>query len=610
MISNAKLIPQFQKLHTLRSSLSCNLHASLVDKNQLSVKEYFSWPLYDKKTGLCFLKEDIEKWFTDYFFYHMDNESLTLFDQTKPTLSAEQLELLTGNEEIAEWYTQYAKLWVQYHFAHCQDPTIKLMYVQPSIDDFLRSHCSEKCFTDHYTQIFRCVLLIRMPQYKKYLDNASTFRDTVRSVLTSEEYIHKYSEMFDNAKTIEERSATLNELRTKLDLIDPESKLSSEIPFNYVSYTVFRMMCIRPSAEQNKNFISNLVTKLISQVLVGIASNPDRIYRSFYNNITKEFTGENPQNELRDKLVSVVAPMIGREAMYKAKSNAIYDTLVTEIMFVLKKPEIGIPAKFVANHNLIRICATLSICALGMVFYSLIQNYNDIVESKLEFQESYFFTNCYAYFNDVEDAGPKGYIYVSECLQASTYKINTIINTLSTGLPALISNFIIAGTAPSITQLIPTLYLATLDSYLWNFNNGNQDLEELWSEIVKHIDLEVGLLAANYSNAMSNSVLFGPAFIVSTLARSLKLKDGLDSTAMTSYLSSGVVNTEEEPYFLTPEELTERLALYTQTNTFDEMITGTDSLLFGITPELLSLIRKNIDPTTKSDLNTKFGFNF
>ncbi|KYR02565.1 hypothetical protein DLAC_00004 [Tieghemostelium lacteum] len=343
------------------------------DTSTLTAEAFLKLSTYVDKVDI--VKEKADAWFVELVNYHQSDLALKAMGITKPTPSADLLALAT-DDKVKEFYTKYGKLWLLKALQSSSETTLYKYKINiEQVNDDLNSITGNTMFTKQTMMINFLAVKEKAPQFLPFISYSANLIEKVKDQLLLQDSIDKYlkeavTDQVKNKDVANEYDQyRFNELKTKLDLLDPTFALSNKVlsVYNCALYAFIT------SAKPNDTpIVRKIYTQNILRQLKKIYRNEDNEFHTLVGEMKASYGGA--LTKLAHKLSSAFFTHMNSNL-----SNTINPEHVVTLETVLLMKESSANAlKLPANESFYKFGNALLVsCQLASIAYGFL-NYNKL----------------------------------------------------------------------------------------------------------------------------------------------------------------------------------------------------------------------------------------
>ncbi|EFA83116.1 hypothetical protein PPL_03906 [Heterostelium album PN500] len=437
---DAKIAAQFPNIPTLSPD-------TLTPQNFLAISTF------DPNSKVDIVKERAEKYFTDLLSF-----SIGMVAEELPA----DLKELIVDEKSAQFYKDYAKIWFVQSIYHADETieyksTIRGGRLERELKDIAYSATLAK----QTMMIYYIALKELVPQILPFIYHHKTFNIKLRTYLleAAQNQQLAFQAMKSHLANVnvhgEYDQFRFNELKSKLDLLNPTYRLSNDILSSYIfAGLAFYISSNMKNCPSVKSIYYNTILKVLKRIL----KNPDNKYNAIATGIANLQAGDVV------KTTEVISQMFFKVTLEPVNSIKNINTL----LFMTKASALPIKAANVdaafityrtnpAFYQFIN--GLYCTCVLGTIAYGL---FNPSLD---HFDLSVLYAGQALYVDEYIDAVAQNRIYqrMGEFIRDFTKRINDpvrVINAFSQFVP----NYVDPVAHSLIGNMIPMLFVLTKDS--------------------------------------------------------------------------------------------------------------------------------------------------
>ncbi|EFA83123.1 hypothetical protein PPL_03913 [Heterostelium album PN500] len=558
MTETTKLAGQFiQDFITWRETKIKAILDPIPAESTLTAEGYAALTTFKDKVDV--VQATTDKYLSDLSTYHQTDLALTAINKTKPTLSADLTELLTDTK-VGDMYKSYAQLALLQSLQSSKDSDayrykIKLDVVESE----LKNVTSTTLFTDQTMKLTFLSMKTTAPQFFPYILYAKNLIPKVKEYYLKLETLNKWvgeAATFqwtnkDNKEEIDQ--VRYNELKTKLDLLDPTLGLSNDILplYNYALFAYFSTHNIKDSPMNRKIFQHN-ITRELKKI------NKDST-NEFYSVVSTLKANSGSLVKLSHKLSSGYFTFMNKESIAAAQLSSNHVFTVEDFRFIVKMDDLG---KATQAYSMLKDNAVfykfanglLFSCQLAAIAYGFM-NYDKLTT----FDKSLLYTGTALSVVDVATSvvGKKIFYYMAQEIKDilrhySNTAISKTITAVFKGLPKIITKSFM-GIA---SKLMPVFLLISIGFSLYDAitsaKEGNWGIFVLsLLEVAAAVGYGLCLIFATTCWAGPLSLILGGALIVLAL---VKVLWGFLATLFTGDPVLKYINSVDAKYVYTEKE--------------------------------------------------------
>ncbi|EFA83124.1 hypothetical protein PPL_03914 [Heterostelium album PN500] len=462
---DAKIAAQFPNIPTLSPD-------TLTPQNFLAISTF------DPNSKVDIVKDRAEKYFTDLL-----NFSIGMF----PGVLSDDLKELLADEKSAEFYSDYSKMWFIQTIYHTDatleyKSTIRCGRLEREINDIAYSATLAK----QTMMIYYIALKELVPQILPFIYHRNTFNPKLRAFML--EAVQNQQMAFNALKSHvanvnvpgEYDQFRFNELKSKLDLLNPTYKLSNDILSSYV----FGGMAYYISGNiRNCPSVKSIYYNTILKVLKRIRKNPTNKYNEMVGLITNTQAGDVV------KASTVISQMFNKVTLEPLNAFKNINTL----QFLTKATVLPFKATNVdpafndlkANAVFLQfINALYCACVMGTIAYGLFNQSLEVFDLSVLYAGSALFVDEYV------QAVAQNRIFqrMGEFIRDFTKKINDPVK-VANAFQNMIPHFIDKAAQDLISNMIPMVFMISKDAVSFNvFTNVKKRKSGSLSITISNID--------------------------------------------------------------------------------------------------------------------------
>ncbi|EFA83113.1 hypothetical protein PPL_03903 [Heterostelium album PN500] len=293
------------------------------------------------KDGADVVQATADAYLADLSTYHQSDLALKAINKTRPSLSADLTELIQDTK-VVELYKSYAQLALLQSLQSTTETDayrykIKINVVEAD----LKSLTSTTLFTDQTMKLTFLSMKTTAPQFFPYLVYAKNLIPKVKEYLLKTETLNKWIEDAANFQIAnkdnkdEVDQIRYNELKTKLDLLDPTLGLSNAVlpMYNYGLFAYYTTHNIKDTPLNRKIFLAN-----ITRQLNNIAKNPKN---EFYSVVSSLKANSGGLVSIAHKLSSGFFTFMNKESIKAAELSSNHVFTVEDVKLITKMNDLG-----------------------------------------------------------------------------------------------------------------------------------------------------------------------------------------------------------------------------------------------------------------------------
>ncbi|EGG22771.1 hypothetical protein DFA_04901 [Cavenderia fasciculata] len=463
-----------------------------MDNSVLTVPKFLALSTFDPDTQIDIVKTRAEQYFIDLVTYHVGDLGLKALTMTKPTLNADLVALIQ-DPAITQFFTEYSPLWLLQAIYHHEVGPYKSDIKGGSVEDEMFAINRGNIFIRITMMLYHIALKELVPELLPYIywSDLNVFQQRVRVYFNNADntrnWMIKAIQCQDASVSREPRffnAYLFNELKTKLDLLQPNNRLSNDLLGVYM-YSLL-------SYYATKNLINSPVNRRIiirsnEIILQRITSNPANTNNPTIATAMSALACDLPT--FIGKMSTLVAKMslevpfeqvVPTDSTFQSSATPFDKQSLATTEFSALQDD----AAFIRFANAI-FCA----CHVGVLAYGILNGQNQVDIIKYDPSLVYVGEGLFIYkYADGIDQG-RVFTVMGDFLRKLTNEMAKDATDVFSAYQNFIPNLVLRKTNQHIMRLVPSLYILTRDQQAHVLFTKSSDEILDWSELV--IDLHI-----------------------------------------------------------------------------------------------------------------------
>ncbi|KYQ93267.1 hypothetical protein DLAC_05923 [Tieghemostelium lacteum] len=433
------------------------------DSSILTAEAYLKLTTFDSNK-VDIVKEKSDAMFIDLVNYHQSDLALKAMGISKPSLSAEILALAAENK-VKELYAKYGKLWLLKALqSSTETTTYKYKINVYQVNSDMNAITSNTTFTKQTMMLNFLALKEKAPQFLPFLYISDTLIPKVKAHLLKQETIDQWLKEavayhIDNKDVNTENDQyRFNELKTKLDLLDPTFDLSSSVLSLY-HCTLFAF--VSNSSPKDTPLIRKIYDENILRELKKIEKNPNNEFQSLLGEMKAAYGGSliRVTHKLSSSFFTFMTDPIIADDIHP-------NHVITLESCLRMKEDTANRYKLPANQSFYKFGNALLVsCQLAALAYGFL-NYNKLNG----FQKGLLYTGTALTIVDIARAiaGKTIFTYMGKVLyDVMSLNGGTVITKVLSKALIFIPKFIGKSILAICNKLVPLLLIISIGISLW-----------------------------------------------------------------------------------------------------------------------------------------------
>ncbi|KYQ93213.1 hypothetical protein DLAC_05851 [Tieghemostelium lacteum] len=433
------------------------------DSSKLTVEEYLKLTTYDSNK-VDIVKEKSDAMFIDIVNYHQSDLAIKAMGISKPSLSAEIL-ALAAESKVKEFYAKYGQLWLLKALqSSTETTTYKYKINIEQVNSDMNAITRNTMFTKQTMMLNFLALKEKAPQFLPFLYISNTLISKVKAHLLKQENLEQWVKdaaahhVANKDVNTEYDQYRFNELKTKLDLLDPTFDLSNSVLGLY-HCTLFAF--VSNSNPKDTPLIRKIYEENILRELNKIEKNPNNEFRTLLGEMKAAYGGT--LIKLTHKLSSSFFTFMNQNIQNTINPNHV---MTLESILVMKEDSAN-ALKLPSNQTFYKFGNALLVsCQLAALAYGFL-NYNKLNG----FQKGLLYTGTALTVVDISRAiaGKTIFTYMGNVVRdVLYYRGGTALAKGVAKALTIIPKFIGKSILAICNKLVPVLLIISIGISIWD----------------------------------------------------------------------------------------------------------------------------------------------
>ncbi|EFA80821.1 hypothetical protein PPL_06409 [Heterostelium album PN500] len=479
------IVVQFQTWRLLKTTREHPEFASM-DDTTLTAPDFLALSTFDKDTQIDFVKKRAEQFFVDLVCYHLSDAGLAALGMAKPSLNADLLELIQDTK-ISSYFQAYAPLWLLQAIYHYDEGEYTSQIKGGAVENRMFALNRSNVFIRLTMMIYHIALKQLVPAMLPFIywSDVDVFQARVRNYFKDVGNTTRWlidAIKCQNADVKDPSffdSYRFSELKTKLDLLQPNNRLSNDL-LGGLQYALLAYYATKNLINNPLN--RNIVIRCTEIVINRIVEHPENNNNAIVNTIKTTLAYDTPTLITKlSNLMNKAALEIPFDQVVPIENNfqSTAKPYTPELLATTDFAPLKDNADFARFAN-----AVYCTCHVGVLAYGIL---NGEDESKVIFYDpSLIYIGAGLFIYKYADALDQGRIYsaMGEFLRSLTNEMAKDATDVFSAYKNFVPRMIHINTRDHILRLIPSFYILTRDQQAFQlFNNLASRILD-WGQLV------------------------------------------------------------------------------------------------------------------------------
>ncbi|EFA77255.1 hypothetical protein PPL_12466 [Heterostelium album PN500] len=459
-----------------------------IDINTLTAENFLALSTFDRDTQVDIVQDKAEQFFIDLVLYHLSSEGLNALGSSKPSLNADLLELVQ-DPAVVTYFQNYAPLWLLQTIYHHDQASYQSDIKGGVVENSMFSLNKSNIFILITMKLYYFALKQLVPAFLPFIywSDLNQFQIKVRVYFKDTNVIKNWMttaiqcQNADIGNRLSFDAVRFNELKTKLDLLQPNNRLSNDI----VGSLWYSLL----SYYSTKNLINNPVNRNIviatnQSILNRIIANPDNQFNTQINDATTALACDKPTliNLLSDLMIKAALETPFDNVVPGADFQSTAKPYTKE--FIAKTPFTPLQD----NSDFLRFAnAIYCACHVGVLAYGILNGHDYTL--LVFFNPGLMYIGEGLFIYKYADGIDQGNIFsvMGDFLRSLTNDMAKDATNIFTAFQTLVPRLIHPNTSEHITRLIPSFYILTKDQQAFQLFKSQSSMILDWGKLAVNL---------------------------------------------------------------------------------------------------------------------------